>query len=168
MSAKIAMYVRMPRVPRKITTELPLPTEAQVEIDTFVQAGLNRLGLPTVASAQEIVYALREHLDAQRAAIHTLDHGSDEYAYFILELGHALGAQIVRTYGWHWGVLQFDGEDGGTHVIHPDGLACVHPIRLIMDIVNSPERGNNTALLFNMLAPGQLPQVGPGSYLGLN
>jgi hypothetical protein len=159
-------------VPRSQTVELSLPIEEQSEIAAYVRAGLTKLRVESDASPQRVIAALREHLDAERTNVNALDHDGDSYADFILELGHVWGDQLVRGYGWHWGMLQFDGQDGGKHVIYPEGLAYVHPIRLVLDIVNAPERSNNTALLFSTLAPDvlslQLPEGRPGAYIGLH
>ncbi|WP_119673424.1 hypothetical protein [Deinococcus sp. RM] len=159
-------------MPRPQTTELAHPTTEHADIDAYVHAGLKRLRVDLDASPRHIVGVLREHLDAGRETVNALDHDGEPYADFILEVGHVWGAQVVRAYGWHWGVLHFDGQDGGTHVIHPEGRAYVHPIRLVMDIVNSPGRSNNTALLFSTLAPNvlrrHLPDGLPGAYIGLH
>ncbi len=159
-------------VPTLPVTELPLPETETLDIPQFTQSGLMRLGVPEAAAPAEVIRALRTHLDDHRAAVQALDHEGDAFAAFILELGHVWGAQVVRAYGWRWAGLLIGGEDGGKNVVHPDGRVYVNPVALVYDIVVMPERGNNTALLFNMLDPEvlstQLRSAGPGAYLSLH
>ena len=154
--------------------EHPVREDERADIDAYVQAGLTRLGVAPEAPPSEVVRTLRTHLEAERARVNALDQEDDGYAEFILELGYVWGAQVVRHYGWHWGVLEVDGQDGGTVVIHPEGRVFVNPTRLMWEIVSRPERSNTTALIFGPLAPGvlsaQLPEGegAPDSYAGLH
>lgn len=153
-------------------TELPLPEGEILDIRQFTQSGLTRLGMLETDEPADIVRALRAHLDDHRADAQALDHEGNAFAAFVLDLGHVWGAQVVRAYGWHWAGLLIGGEDGGKNVVHPDGRVYVNPVALVYDIVVTPDSGNNTALLFNMLDPdvlaAQLRGAGPGAYQGLH
>lgn len=140
--------------------------EDREQVEYYSTEGLKALGDVTSASEPgEIVKAIGEHVDAQRAQVKDLDE--DDYALFILSMGYLWGDQVCRRYGWHWASVG-DGESMGDAVVSADRAFFIYPLQFIKRFVDDIDRPTTTILLFNMLEPrvlaDQLPHAQPGGY----
>ena len=85
-----------------------------------------------------------------------------------IALGALWGETVCRTCGWQWMKIQEPGKSGHAEVCSPDKAFRVNPIARIYDLLKNKRLPNNSALLFNMIEAGALPQSVAGALMPLN
>ncbi len=129
----------------------------QSDIDAFVPRGYRRLGLEGEPRPEEVVDRVHRAVDAIQSGATKLKKNERTAAQ--MELGCAWGEQLHRALGWQWASVA-----GGLALVSRDRAVAHHPFAFVGRLIAPRARGNTVALLFNMLAAGQLPPSKPGSY----
>jgi hypothetical protein len=149
-------------------TEEPLPRSTAKALKGAVQDGLCILKLNATAEPQTVIEAIDAFVDAwqlgKRPSKKVLDPEDAPYA-----LGSLWGEQLVRQFGWEWGMITFHDHDDSMApgVLSPDRALAVYPIHFLLGCLQDPDVDCTVALSFNMLAAGNVGKLKPKKYLNL-
>lgn len=153
-----ALPARPARPTERIAATVTDP-EVRSDIDEMTGRGLARVGVAADAAVPEVIDALHRHVDAIRAG--TVKLAKPGVAR--LELACAFAEQLHRAFAWQWTTIPDAvgvAAPGGTHAIDLRGL--------FDRIARKGARTNTLALLFNLIAAGDLPASKPRAFTSLS
>jgi hypothetical protein len=149
-------------------TEHPLEASTAEALLGSNEQGLHILGLDDSADPPTVINAIDEFVDAwQQGDRPPADELDPEDAPFAL--GSLWGEQLVRQFGWEWGMITFHdhGNSKAPAVLSPDRALAIYPIHFLMGCMENDGVDCTVALAFNMLAAGSIGELEPRGYLNL-
>ena len=149
-------------------TETPLAKDTLDGIAGSNAQGAALLGLSVDDDPKKIVTAIDEFVYAwqggKRPSEKVIDPEDAPFA-----LGSLWGQQIVRRFGWEWGMITFHQHNNtkAPGVLSPDRSLAIYPIHFLMGCLRDSGVDATILLSYNMIEAGKLGELSPGSYENL-
>lgn len=141
------------------------------DLERLVDEGIECVGhvvdLPSdLDDSAAVVRAIRECVDKLRQGA-TLPSAYRDLEQAGYALGTLWGDELRRGCQWEWAYLQADSGFEGWALVSPDRAHACFAHHFIFDKLADPESDNTVALLFNMIAAGDVPPSSSGQYMTL-
>ncbi|MFO0869675.1 MAG: hypothetical protein U0935_12155 [Pirellulales bacterium] len=138
----------------------PLMEDVQLEIEQSSARARDALQLGRVRKPAKIAEAIHDAIDALRKR----KAKKKEKEQFAIDCGSLWGQALCTATGWAWQHLEVDSGEGTYAVCSPNGSHAVIPLRVVFHLVTHPKTENNSLLLFNLIASGNVPASTAGAY----
>lgn len=143
--------------PPKLTSGL-LPADEQIEIAEVSAKWRQRLQLAPDANPQTILQRITEEMQKLRPAFWTIS--AEERIDASLGLSAIYGELLHSACGWSWAELRASRSKRWIAVLAPTGNHALALVPYVQQQIQS--EAPTVALLFNMIAAGDLPAAEPG------
>ncbi len=141
--------------------ESELAPEVAGEINEAITRACQSLGLAGQHEAMVIIERVSTAIDEIRARKRV---AAAEKKQLAIQLGCLWGDTLRRENQWEWCVVHPDPGRTVYAVCHPSRSHAVDPIAFVHRILSSKRNANTSALLFNMIVAGDLPEAPPRTY----
>jgi hypothetical protein len=145
------------RKPPNLTSS-PLPADEQIEIASVGAEWRQRLQLAADASSQTILQRITEEMQKLRPAFWTIS--AEERLDASLGLSAIYGELLRSACGWSWAELRESRSKRWIAMLAPSGNHALALVPYVQQQIQS--EAPTVALLFNMIAVGDLPAAEPG------
>jgi hypothetical protein len=145
------------RKPPKLTSA-PLPAGELIEIAAFGAKWRQRLQLSSDASPETVLQRLAEEMQKLRPVFSTIS--AEERIDASLGLSAIYGELLRSACGWSWAELRESRSKRWIAVLAPSGNHALALVPYVQQQIQS--EAPTVALLFNMIAAGDLPAEEPG------
>ncbi len=145
-------------------SEKPIPEKTMASINGSWREGLAVLGLKEQAEPEQVIKAIDQFVfNTQQGKRPNLGKFPAEDLPFAL--GTLWGQQLVREFGWQWGMITFHDHGNSTApgVLSPDRSLAIYPIHFLIGALRDAGVDATVELSFNMLAAGNI-QCQPREY----
>lgn len=139
----------------------PLSSDAVAEITAVRPQGYLRLGVLPTSDPAEVLGAVEDVLRLHRRGEDELDSEA------LITLGVVVGDVYVRTLGWAWVELGYDGGATAIAVLDPTSTYGNQPMNGVYDIARNANRDIAVAQTYARVAAGEVPPAAPGEALML-
>lgn len=130
--------------------------EVCADIASMTARGLAHLGVDATIAPPAIIDALHRYVDRVREGTERLGRNA---SHVQLMLACVFAEQLHRAFGWQWAVVRW--ADGETVAVTSPTRDYAHvPLQLLGRVAKPRSDANTIALLFNMIAAGNLPPRG--------
>ncbi|MFN3653061.1 MAG: hypothetical protein ACK47B_26065 [Armatimonadota bacterium] len=148
-----------------VTYEEPLEEDVETEIAEAIARARALVRVTERAASREVIEKLYSKIDEIRAGRRL---PAEERTQLAIDLGCLWGETLCREKGWEWCEVHPDAESNVYAVCHPTRSHAVSPMGFIQRLLSSKREDNTSALLFNMIVAGDLPEAPPSAYSWLD